>query len=296
MPDDYYGLPTRSLENDQLRLDYLATAGPRLVRLMLPGSPDNLFAETPDIHWPTPWGEYYLRGGHRLAIAPEALDLSYVPDNDGLLIEEAPAGVRLIGPTEGPTGLSKTIEIQLHPDRPALTLRHAVRNDRSEPIEIAAWTVTQLKLGGIAVAPLRTTSIENRHQPDRQLVLWSYTSWQDERLFADDDYVWIDAQAQADEFKVGLLARGWLGYLRAGVFFLKRFDPQLALPHPDLNTNAQLYCNAYNIELETLAPLTRLEPGESSVHLETWELYRAEDVPSTIEGLRSWLATLLLSS
>jgi hypothetical protein len=264
--------------------------------LFLGGSTDNLFAETPDIHWPTPWGEYYLRGGHRVAVAPEALDLSYVPDNDGLLIEEAPGGVRLIRPTEEPTGLSKSIAIQLHPDRPALTLRHAVRNNRSEPIEIAAWGVSQLKLGGIAAAPLRaaplrTTSIVNRHQPDRQLVLWPYTSWQDERLFADDDYVWIDTRAGEAELKIGLLARGWLGYLRAGVFFLKRFDPQLARRHPDLNTNAQLYCNHSHIELESLAPLTRLEPGESSVHLETWEIQRADDVPPTIEGLRDWLTT-----
>jgi hypothetical protein len=299
MSADFHGLPTRSLENDHLRLDYLATAGPRLVRLTLPDSTDNLFAETPDIHWPTPWGEYHLRGGHRVAIAPEALELSYVPDNDGLLIEDVPDGVRLICPTESPTGLSKSIEIQLHPDRPALTVRHAVRNDRSEPIEIAAWAVTQLALGGIAVAPLRTAplcaaSIMNRHQPDRQLVLWPYTSWEDERLFADDDYVWIDAQVQAEEFKVGLLARGWLGYLRAGVFFLKRFDPQLGLPHADLNTNAQMYCSQSHIELETLAPLALLEPGESSVHLETWEIYRAEAVPPMIEGLSELLRSLHL--
>jgi hypothetical protein len=295
MTTDFHGLPARSLENDQLRLDYLATAGPRLVRLFLAGSTDNLLAETPDIHWPTPWGEYYLRGGHRVAIAPELLELSYVPDNEGLLIEDIAGGVRLIRPTEYPSGISKSIEIQLHPDRPALTLRHAVRNDRTEPIEIAAWVITQLPLGGIAVAPLRTTAIENRHQPDRQVVLWPYTTWQDERLFADDDHMWIDAQPDAQELKIGLLARGWLGYLRSGVFFLKRFDPQLTLPHPDLNTNAQLYCNQTHLELETLAPLTLLAPGQSSVQLETWELYRAVDVPQTIEGLSAYLQALHLN-
>jgi hypothetical protein len=220
--------------------------------------------------------------------------LSYLPDNDGLLLEDVPGGVRLICAADA-SGIGKSIELELQPDRPVLTLRNIVRNDRLEPIEIAAWAVTQLALGGIAVAPLRTTSIVNRHQPDRQLVLWPYASWQDERLFADDDYVWIDARPGAEELKVGLLARGWLGYLRAGVFFLKRFDPQLALPHPDLNTNAQLYCSPSHIELETLAPLTLLEPGQSSVQLETWELYRAEDVPPTIAGLSEYLQALHLS-
>ena len=294
MTSDFYGLPTRSLKNDHLRIDYLAEAGPRLVRLILAGSTDNLLAEVPEIHWPSAWGEFHIRGGHRVAIAPEALGLSYVPDDDGLVIEDTPGGVRLSRSTEVGSGVSKAIELQLHPDRPALTLRHTVCNDRSEAIEIAAWAITQLNLGGIAVAPLRTTSIMDHHRPDRQLVLWPYTSWHDERLFADDDYVWIDAQSAEEELKIGLLARGWLGYLQAGVFFLKRFDPQLERLHPDLNTNAQIYCNQRFIELESLAPLVALKPGQSSVHLETWEIYRAADVLPTIEGLRNWLLTLNL--
>ena len=291
---DFFGLPIRSIENDQLRVDFLAHGGPRLVRLTLAGSTNNLLAETPDVHWPTPCGEYHLRGGHRVAIAPEALELSYVPEDDGLRIEPLPNGVRLIGPTEVGSGVSKSIEMQLHPDRPALTLRHAVCNKRSEPVEIAAWAVTQLPVGGIAVAPLRTAAIVNRHRPDRQLVLWPYSSWQDERLFADDDHVWIDARPCEEELKIGLLARGWLAYLRSGVFFLKRFDPQLELPHPDLNTNAQVYCNDRFIELESLAPLAVLEPGQSSVHVETWEIYRNVDVLQSIEGLSEWIAALAL--
>lgn len=293
MPD-FHGLPTRSLANDHLRFDFLAEAGPRLVRLILANSTENLLAEAPDVHWPTPFGEYYLRGGHRVAIAPEALELAYVPDNTGLMIEELPDGVRLSGPAETRSGIGKSIEIQLHPDRPTLTLRHTVRNDRSVPIELAAWSITLLPLGGLAVAPLRTRQDGNRNRPDRQLVLWPYTSWQDARLFADDDYVWIDAQPDLEEFKVGLLARGWLGYLRAGVFFLKRFDPQLELQHPDYNTNAQLYCNQQYLEIESLAPLSWLEPGQSSVHVETWEIYRDVHVPQTIEGLSEWVSSLWL--
>ena len=286
---DFHG----SIANEHVRLDFLADAGPRLVRLFLGDSTENLLAEVPDTHWPTPWGEYYVRGGHRVSPAPEALDLSYVPDNAGLIVEELTNGVRLIRPTEIGSSVSKTIEIQLHPDRPALTLRHTVRNDRSEPLEIAAWAITQLPLGGLAVAPLRARQDGNRQRPDRQLVLWPYSSWQDARLFADDDFVWIDALPDEEEFKVGLLARGWLGYLRSGVFFLKRFDPQLDLLHPDYNTNVQLYCNQSFIELETLAPLSVLEPGEASVHVETWEIYRDVDVPQTIEELSAWVSAQL---
>ena len=93
---------------------------------------------------------------------------------------------------------------------------------------------------------------------------------------------------------MGLLAGGWLGYLRSGVFFLKRFDPQLELLHPDLNTNAQLYCHHRFIELESLAPLAVLEPGQSSVHVETWEIYQDVDVPHSSAGLGELIKTLSL--
>ena len=86
MIDDFYGLKTLSLNSPYLRLDYLAEAGPRIVRLMLAGSDQNVLAETPDLSWPTPNGDYYLRGGHRLWHAPEAPIRSDVPDNHGLSI------------------------------------------------------------------------------------------------------------------------------------------------------------------------------------------------------------------
>ena len=97
MTPDFHGLPARSLENDHLRVDYLLEAGPRLVRLIPAGSADNLLAEVPDVHWPTPWGEYHLRGGHRLAIAPEALELSYVPEGSDLIVEDMPGGGTAFG-------------------------------------------------------------------------------------------------------------------------------------------------------------------------------------------------------
>ncbi len=289
---DFHGLPIRTISNEHLRLEFLAEAGPRLIRLFLAGSTDNLLAETPDVHWPTLWGKYHLRGGHRLAVAPEALALSYVPDDDGVIVEDMPTSVRLIGLPENPAGVSKTIEIHLHPDRPALTLQHVLQNRRAEPVSIAPWAVTQLPTGGLAVLPLRTTRERCREAPDRQVVLWPYTSWHDNRLSIDDEYAWIKAQPGSSELKIGALARGWLGYLNRGVFFLKRFDPQLDQPHPDLNTNAQIYCNDRSIELESLAPVTQLETGQMSVHLETWELYRADDVSPSVDGVRAWLPGL----
>ena len=47
-------------------------------------------------------------------------------------------------------------------------------------------------------------------------------------------------------------------------------------------------CNDKFIELETLGPLTKLEPGASIYHMETWEIYSelsADLVPADIREL-----------
>src|SRR3989304_5003862 len=94
MNSDFFGLPARSIRNQHLQLDCLLKGGLRIVRLRLAGSDENLLAEIPDVYWPTPTGEYYLRGGHRLWLAPESTTCSYTADEGKLTIEEMPNGLR----------------------------------------------------------------------------------------------------------------------------------------------------------------------------------------------------------
>jgi hypothetical protein len=290
MTGEFYGLPTRIIGNNHLQLEFLAEAGPRIVRLTLAGSGENQLAEVPDLHWTTPFGEYYLHGGHRLWHAPEAVPRSSVPDNSGLTIEEYGGGVRLSQPPEPGTRIRKTIEIRLNSDRPAVTLHHELWNDGAWPVELAPWAITQMCLGGVAVLPQRIEPMDRDGLlPNRHLVLWPYTHWQDSRLRLHDDYVLIEAQPEPSIFKVGYMNHhGWVGYMRKGVLFVKRFDPCPDLPHADLGCNVEVYCNERFIELETLAPLCRLEPGQSATHIETWELYAGLDAPQTHETAHDW--------
>ena len=77
MRDDYFGLPYNSLRNPFLQLDYLTTAGPRLVGLYLAGRSENLLAELPNVISKTPLGDFRFLGGHRLWHAPEAHPRTY---------------------------------------------------------------------------------------------------------------------------------------------------------------------------------------------------------------------------
>ena len=79
---------------------------------------------------------------------------------------------------------------------------------------------------------------------------------------------------------------GWIGYLRAGILFVKRFEPRADQPHADMGCNVEVYCGERFIELETLAPLSRLESGQSVTHVETWELYAGLDAPQTMDSVQ----------
>ncbi len=296
---DFFGLPTRRIGNQHLRLDFLTKAGPRVVRLMLRDSDRNLLAETPDVSWSNPFGQYHLRGGHRLTHAPESVR-SYVPDDEGVMVEMTPqGGARLLGPSETPTGLRKSVVIHFDGDRPKVQLVHALYNTGDEPIDLAPWAITQLPLGGIAVMPVRVAADAAGLQPDRHIVMWPYTRWNDARVSVADDYVFVAARMQSAAMmvagatmKIGALNHGWIGYLHDGVFFVKRFDPQIDQLHPDRNCNVEVYCNDRCIELESLAPLRRLMPGETVEHLETWEVYGGLEAPTTMAGVRTVIAAL----
>ncbi|MBI5563838.1 MAG: hypothetical protein HY870_03010 [Chloroflexi bacterium] len=283
--DDFHGLKTLRLSSPYLHLEYLLEAGPRIVRLMLAGSTENLLAETPDVSWPTPDGDYYLRGGHRLWHAPEAPVRSDVPDNHGLAITRRGSAVRLTQPIEAATGLRKSIEIELAVDAPCVAVRHQIENDGGSAIELAPWAITMLPLGGRAIIPQHRAT-DHPLLPDRHVVAWPYTRWHDARLCINDDTIVVNAHADEPPCKIGCLSTGWIGYLRNDIFFVKQFDPQLDRLHPDRDCNVEVYSNHRFIEIETLAPLINLAPGQTTEHVETWHIIDAPAASTPAELIR----------
>ena len=287
MDTDFYGQPVKSIGNEHLRLDFLTSSGPRLVRLVLAGSDQNQLIELPEKILDTPYGDFWMHGGHRLWHAPEAFPRTYHPDTAGVTVEEFSGGVRLTGETEAATGIRKSIEIQVHPGQPAVSLRHILQNQGIWPVELAAWGITMLPLGGVMILPQQVGPLGGDDLlPNRQIVLWPYASWNDPRLHLRDDYVFIEAQPKLPPLKLGYLNRlGWIGYLRKDILFRKRFDPQVDRSFVDFGCNVETYINDNFIEMETVGPLTRLEPGQSLAHTETWEFSQRLETPPSLDEI-----------
>ncbi|PKN94406.1 MAG: hypothetical protein CVU44_04800 [Chloroflexi bacterium HGW-Chloroflexi-6] len=290
---DFNGWPTLVLENQFLRLETLA-ASPRIVRFN-PIGKLNMFANLGNEPVPTPYGDFYFRGGHRLWHSPEAMPRTYIPDNDGALATQIPNGLRFDQPAEAWTHIAKSMEIRLNPERPQVILQHELRNDGPWAVELAPWALTMFRQGGTAIFPQPVGNADPAGLlANRQISIWPYTKVNDPRLILRDDFILLRATPSLPPVKIGYFnPAGWQGYYLEGVLFVKRFDPQPGEVFPDGGCNTESYCNHQFIELESLGALTRLQPGETVTHNEIWDVYEGIEqdfIPAEIQGLlRSWL-------
>jgi len=263
----------RTLKNDFLAIEYF-THSLRISGLTPKGKSNLLVDLSPETPIPTPYGDFYFRGGHRLWHAPEAMPRTYAPDTGELKITDLPNGVILETNTEPGTGIRKRIEVRLAENKPSAKLTHTLINDGLWAVELAPWTITQFRLGGTAILPMPVGQADPAGLlPNRNISLWPYSRIADPRLSLRDDFILFKADA-LPPFKIGYFnPQGWLAYWLDGVLFKKTFGSDSGLSYPDHNSNAELYGNEQFVELESLSPLVKLNPGEFTQHTEAWELY-----------------------
>jgi hypothetical protein len=273
---DYHGLRTGIVEGEHVRLEFTLDAGPRIVRFSTRDG-RNVLAETPDAEWETVHGRpFRLLGGHRLWSSPECPLNEQVPDDAPVGVRLLDDGVELTGGTLTHEGLARRIELRLAADGPRVRVLHALENHTGSAVRAAAWALTQVTPGGVAVLPFAAGEVDGGQLPNRNVVLWPYSSVGDPRFELTDDAMRISATDDPGLFKVGYVNRtGWVAYELDGVTFRKRFQPEPHAGHVDFGCNAEVYVRAEFLELETLTPLRHVATGASIEHVEEWELLPA---------------------
>jgi hypothetical protein len=273
----YHGLECVELSNGNLSLLVTQSVGPRILALRV-GESDNLFAELPGVSLDFPGEEnYYFYGGHRLWHAPEDPIRTYLPDNQPVTVEAAAGGALVKQATEAETGLQKSMRITLAPDKNRVEVKHVLRNDGIWPVTCAVWAITQFKMGGVALLPQYTgLTNQNITLPNRQITLWPYADITSPYITWGNDLILIHADLETAEQAVKLgypNPRGWLAYLVEGHLFVKRAEYKPEAHYFDFESSSEVYSNDKFLELETLGPITTIDPGGTANHVETWEIY-----------------------
>lgn len=273
-------------------VDVMATTdlGPRVIFYGFTGGTNILGELDSSSVNKTELGEWHPWGGHRLWAAPEEMPRSYWPDNDPVRAETLGTDtVRLVPPTETRTDLQKEMLVKLDPDSSRVTVTHRITNTGMWAIELAPWALTIMNGGGTTIVPQEPFIPHGEVLlPARPLVLWNYTDLSDPRYTLGKKYIRLrtDAGITGKPQKIGVANKlGWAGYLREDLLFVKRFPYIEGATYPDYGCNFETYTDGTFMEVESLGPLTKLEPGKTVTYTEEWYLFKGVNAGATEESL-----------
>lgn len=277
------------LSNEFVELFVTLEVGPRIVRYSFLNDL-NVFKEVPDQLGSQGEDEWCLRGGHRLWVAPED-DGTYTLDNVPVEYEKlSKYSVIVRNAPEKLNGWQKEMEIKLDKETPRVTVRHRIRNisDR-ESKPISAWALTVMAPGGHAIVATPPPGPHVTYLlPNRKFIFWPYAEPNDPRMaYGPANFqVWQDAQR--GPFKIGALSQQkWVAYQNGNTVFAKSIPYESGVHYPDMGVNLEIFTNQEILEVETLSPLRRLQPGEVIEHIEKWVLLRHDEVIDTHTNLNS---------
>ena len=270
------------ISNNAVELIVLADVGPRVVSFRFIDG-ENIFHQVTEQAGLSGGSDFRLYGGHRLWVWPE-VDRTYFPDNLPVAVSQHNNSVRFTAPIESVlpgTHLQKELEIELDEIRPRVKVKHSVTNRDRQRTELAVWAPTMMRAGGRAILPLppRAAMDKDHFQSVGPLTLWSFTDLADPRWILGTEYIQLRQQAHPagrfQEQMTGLYnPAGWGAYFVEGTVFVKRAPVIPAAEYPDFGCSFEVFTNPEFLELESLGPKVQLEPGESSVHQESWMLFR----------------------
>ena len=261
------------LSDGKTELVITTDVGPRVIRFARVGGP-NVLKEYAGQLGATGGDDWRIFGGHRLWHAPEVKPRTYAPDNSPVDATWRDGVLKLAQPVEPTTGIQKEIEITYAKDG-QVWLTHRLTNRNVWDAEFAPWCLTVMAPGGRAIFPQEKFIPHTEFLlPARPLVLWHYTNMADPRWSWGQKYIQLrqDVRATGPQ-KVGFLnTKGWAAYSLGSELFIKRYACNPGATFADGGCNTETFTNEDMLEIESLGPLTRLAPGESTEHLEAWSL------------------------
>jgi len=270
------------LTNGIIELIMTSDVGPRIIYLGFIGS-KNLFKNESSQMGKINQKFWMSFGGHRLWHTPENSKRTYYPDSKPIEVTEDNDIIRLMQYVEPTTGIEKCITIQIDKTRALVKLDHKLTNRGIWPIETSAWAITVMAQGGKAILPLPPRgSHPNFLLPSNTLAIWPYTNLSDPRwrFGFENIYLQQDPASEAPQ-KIGLFSiDGWLAYINEGELFIKLTQTNTKGKYPDLGSNLEVFTNSKMLELESLSPMTLIEPNESIVHTEVW--YVQQNIPEIV--------------
>src|SRR5215467_10149126 len=274
------------VSNGEVELIATGDVGPRVIRFGFVGG-QNLFKEFTEQLGKSGEDKFQLRGGDRVWKAPEDPVATWAPENVAVEISVTGNGLIARAPVEPLTHLRKEIEIRMAERGTEVTVTHRVKNESLFPLEYSAWALTMMAPGGVAISgfPPRGKHPANL-EATNPLVMWAYTDLADKRWTFTRKYLALRQDSNNSEAqKIGLYnPHTWGAYFLNGEVFIKRTEAIVDATYPDFGSSFETFTNKEFLEMETLSPLRKVQPGKAGEVVEHWTLRRNVRLPELTDG------------
>lgn len=265
-----------SVTEGKLTLYVTLDCGPRIIYASYDGS-DNLFYNGDVTLNKPPYEDVFgagsrwnLYGGHRFWIAPETYPYTYYPDNEPVKYEVGQNTVTFTPPPQRVVDVQEKMTLTFAFGGIAVT--HTLKNVGDKAKLCAAWAITALAEEAAVKVPFARQDTDS-YAPNRGLAFWPYSDLGDLRFWMESDAVCLRHDKKITEkFKVGCRnTAGRIAIHVGDILFNKGYKSKHDVSaYTDLGVSTEMFVNGAYIEVETLGPLTQLNPGESTHHTEYW--------------------------
>jgi len=264
------------VSNGEIEAIVTGDVGPRVIRFGFVGG-QNMFKEYAEQLGKSGETDFQLRGGSRVWKAPEDPVATWAPDNVPVNIKITPTGLIATAPIEPLTKLQKEIEISMEATGTRVTVSHRITNHGLFPLEFAPWVLTMMAPGGMVVSgfPPRGTHPKDLAATN-PLVMWAYTDLSDPRWKFTKKYMTLKQDPNnSNAQKLGTFnVDTWAAYLLNGEAFVKRAKADPSKTYADFGCSFETFTNNDFLEIETLGPMTKVQPEQTVEQVEHWGLYK----------------------
>ena len=246
--------------------------GPRIIRFARVGGPNMLWLDEFTAGQTEETKTWRAYGGHSFDavidgepyLPPENAPVGYELTKDGVVFQAVEKN-----------GIAKTIAVRMC-RRGGLEIKETITNSSSEPRTVVVNGNTLLHGGGIAAMPLKKEdellcgSVCPKAQRGENL-----------SLIAHDE-------SEANGYKLLFgLEELWCGYFSKGNLFIMT-SPKMEEPYAD-GVNLALEASPRRFRMSSYSPEKVLQPGESVLHTEVWNIFTGMPSPDSEEKAAAML-------
>lgn len=250
--------------------------GPRIIKY---GYVDgkNHFAENIEKRVMTPYGDYYVMGGHRFC------DEFCIPDNKKIDYEITPNGVKLIQNAEKWTQVQKSIEIVFEGNSSRVKIIHRQTSLNAFNVDFYVCGITSMRKGGLAIIPLE--KVTSSSSPNKSFIFWPNCNLKDPRIYFGEKFVIMKVnEDKEEEFKIGFNTDlNYALYYNENEMFVKYVARDIENKnYPNRGSVYETLISKDFLEIQTNSPIYNVGTNEIVEHIEVWELHKGIE-PNFIE-------------